>query len=460
LRDRLRDFERRDAQLVIVTTATRVPERGSHLILSDPAAVVCATYGVAFQVLGGANRPATFVMDRQGVIRFLYLAGTKLGHVFYSAEPQYDAHWSYDRPSADELFHVIDGLEKRGTEQEQKLAALRKAGVPELIRALQSEESYLRAEAASVLAEMGTKADAAVPALIAALKDTVGSVRSEAARALGKIGPKAKPAVAVLIALLKDQDEGVRSAAALALGNLGPEAKGAVLALLWLAAADPFGGVQDSASEAVGRIGPAAIPELKAALKADRDQVRLGAVRGLMNMGPKAEAAVLALTESLKDRKAHVRAGAAQALGGIGTQARPAIPALMEALKDRYGGARMQAISALGRIDPETPGLAAALIAALADEEDRVRHAAASTLGQVRPIAMEAVPALKKALKEGGYIGLAAAVSLSRIDPESKDIVVPVLIALLKCEEAEVRVGAAALLKSIDPAAAAKAGVR
>jgi hypothetical protein len=140
LRDRLKDFERRDVQLVIVTTDTQVPIRGSHLILSDPAATVSATYGVAFQVLGGANRPASFVIDREGVIRFIYLAGMKPGHVFYSTEPQHDAHWSYDRPSPDELCAVIDGLEKRAADQEAKLAELRTADVVGLMAALKEEE--------------------------------------------------------------------------------------------------------------------------------------------------------------------------------------------------------------------------------------------------------------------------------------------------------------------------------
>ncbi|MBI1915272.1 MAG: HEAT repeat domain-containing protein, partial [Planctomycetes bacterium] len=217
--------------------------------------MVSATYGVAFQVTGGHNRPASLVIDRQGTIRFLYLAGTRPGHVSSSTEPEPDAHWSYDRPSPDELFRVIDGLDKRAADQEGKLAALRKADVSALIRALQSEESYLRAEAASVLAGMGTKADAAVPALVAALKDKLGYVRSEAAKALGKIGPNAKPAVPALVNLLKDPDEGVRWAAAEGLGGIGPEAKSAVPALLQLQG-DPFETVRDWVSKAIGQIGP------------------------------------------------------------------------------------------------------------------------------------------------------------------------------------------------------------
>jgi hypothetical protein len=45
LRDRLKDFERRDVRLLIVTADSEVPVRGSLPILADIAPVVSATYG-------------------------------------------------------------------------------------------------------------------------------------------------------------------------------------------------------------------------------------------------------------------------------------------------------------------------------------------------------------------------------------------------------------------------------
>src|SRR5262249_34125338 len=181
---------------------------------------------------GGGDRPAQFVIDRKGVLRYVYLAGMKTGHVFFSAEPDHSSHWSYDRLSPDELFRVIDGLDRRAADQEERVAALRKAHVAALVAALKDKEAYMRAEAASILADMGAKADAAAPALVAALADPIGFVRSEAAKALGKIGPNAKPAVPELVKLLKDPDEGVRWAAAHGLAGIGLEAKSAVAALL------------------------------------------------------------------------------------------------------------------------------------------------------------------------------------------------------------------------------------
>jgi len=48
-------------------------------ILCDPAQTVAATYGVAFQMgdaIEWANRPASFLIDRGGVLRYSYLAHT------------------------------------------------------------------------------------------------------------------------------------------------------------------------------------------------------------------------------------------------------------------------------------------------------------------------------------------------------------------------------------------------
>ena len=68
-------------------------------LLADPASTASATYGVAFQgFVGTHNRPATFVIDREGVIHF----EAKKGDVG-------------DQPSAERLLKVIDGLTKEGT---------------------------------------------------------------------------------------------------------------------------------------------------------------------------------------------------------------------------------------------------------------------------------------------------------------------------------------------------------
>lgn len=85
MRDKLAAIEASGAQLLAVDPHESYSAR--HLLgeagleakdvgfplLSDPACVVSATYGVAFQMrihTEWSNRPATFIIDRQGVLRY------------------------------------------------------------------------------------------------------------------------------------------------------------------------------------------------------------------------------------------------------------------------------------------------------------------------------------------------------------------------------------------------------
>jgi len=68
----------------------------SYPLLLDPAYIVSATYGVAFQMrihTELSNRPATFVVDRAGVIRYARRAKTFA-----------------DRPSPNEVLDVLKRL--------------------------------------------------------------------------------------------------------------------------------------------------------------------------------------------------------------------------------------------------------------------------------------------------------------------------------------------------------------
>ena len=75
MREQAREFDRREVQILVVTTDARVEERGAHVILADRVETLSATYGV---LLGGESRPATFVIDRSGAISFLYLGSNQM----------------------------------------------------------------------------------------------------------------------------------------------------------------------------------------------------------------------------------------------------------------------------------------------------------------------------------------------------------------------------------------------
>ena len=91
MRDRLNDLEELDAQLLAVDPhevwATKALLKSSGLttddlhfpLLLDPSQTVSATWGVAFQMrihTEVSNRPATFIIDRDGVVRYARLAKT------------------------------------------------------------------------------------------------------------------------------------------------------------------------------------------------------------------------------------------------------------------------------------------------------------------------------------------------------------------------------------------------
>ncbi|MBX7168553.1 MAG: HEAT repeat domain-containing protein [Pirellulales bacterium] len=104
--------------------------------------------------------------------------------------------------------------------------------------------------------------------------------------------------------------------------------------LVGLGAPPPERGVNEAASDALGRIGEAAIPALLEALRDPDPLVRAEAVRALARMGPEAEPALDALIAALQDGDKGVRRAAAGAIGQIGPAAKKAIPALVQALRD------------------------------------------------------------------------------------------------------------------------------
>ncbi|HEV3339587.1 MAG TPA: HEAT repeat domain-containing protein [Pirellulales bacterium] len=93
-------------------------------------------------------------------------------------------------------------------------------------------------------------------------------------------------------------------------------------------------GVQETATDALARIGDAAVPALIETLEDPDDEVRAQAAQALARMGATAAPAVDALVRALNDPNEEVRRGAARALGQIGSEADEAVPALIDAIKD------------------------------------------------------------------------------------------------------------------------------
>ncbi len=109
---KLKDFEERGAQVFVIdphdsvrvrhllTKAGFQPDALPVPVLCDPAHVVSATYGVAFQMrqhTEWSNRPATFLIDREGLIRYAH-RGQNYG----------------DRPRPQEVLQEFDKLNEEG----------------------------------------------------------------------------------------------------------------------------------------------------------------------------------------------------------------------------------------------------------------------------------------------------------------------------------------------------------
>jgi len=281
------------------------------------------------------------------------------------------------------------------------------------IAALRDADATVRLEAARSIARLGARAQSAVPALVEALGDDDADVRAAAARAIGAVGPAAQSAVPALLAALEDKGQfstfqgdvptrlPVWAAVSDALGDVGPAALPDLIAAL----DDDHPQVFAGAASAIRHIGPeakGAVGPLVELVKKDDPFARRAGIYGLIGIGPEAEAAVPPLIEALEAESFHTRYWACRALRAIGPGAKPAVPVLVRLLREDLPSVRRHAAQALGGIGPQIGEEAiASLAAALDDPLEPVREDAAVALGELGPPAKAAAPALERVITRG-----------------------------------------------------------
>ena len=248
-----------------------------------------------------------------------------------------------------------------------------------------------------------------------------------------------KAAVPHLISNLKNEELNIVYGAA---GTLGKMREVSAVPALIDALEDDRGDVRLIAAIALGNIGDhSATPALVELYRCDDETLKYSVADALGKIGD--ARAVPALTGMLKDKDKGMRRNAAKALGEIGDVS--AVPALIEALKDSDLNAHVQenAATSLEKIGkPAVPYL----INALKDGNKHVRCYSAEALGNIGDA--RAIPALIEALKdEESDVRLDVAAALEKVGDASA---VPALVEALKDDYWEVRQNATEALASIE----------
>ena len=192
------------------------------------------------------------------------------------------------------------------------------AAIPPLIKALQSESSIVRYNAAMALQRIKVDRKAAVPALTKLLQDEHVQVRAGAANTLGSIGVDSAEAIPELAKLLDDE-------ATHSIGTLSMLPGGK-----WF-----YWSPADSARRALIAIGSKSVPVFLQRLKSQDVSTRGTGVAALSWFPANAAAIVPELTRALDDAEPSIRGTAADALGEFGKAAKSATSALTRRVVDR-----------------------------------------------------------------------------------------------------------------------------
>jgi HEAT repeat protein len=330
------------------------------------------------------------------------------------------------------------------------------AAVPSLTLALKSPRREVREEAILALGQIGSKAAGAVPALAAALDRA--DEATAAAFALGRIGQPSPEAETKLQRLASGTDMLQRAIGIWALARLHPEDAEAgrrAMSLLARMLTDRDPVVRATAARAISDLPQGlddALPEIVNSLRGAEASAVANALDALAGLGP---AAVPQLRQALRFKE--VRAQVANVLGRIGPPARESMSDLMNLLYDDNLAVRLEAIYALSRLGPEASQAVPRLLEVFRQDGPAARHEVIAALGRLGPPAIAARPILIEASAANDEpLALAAAWALLRIDPPREPVSVksvPLLIRAIEEGDPRMRLEAAAALGRLGPQA-------
>lgn len=288
----------------------------------------------------------------------------------------------------------------------------------------------LRQDTVTILGTIGPHSKTAIPQLIDILQDGVpDAIREAAARALGQIGREARAAVYPLCKLLAHSRASLVIQAVRALGDIGcaDQRVRAALLELWLLPGIAQN-VQLEAAVAFCKLKidvSGLLQLLTSTLVANQEVSRRKIAAEALSFCSRNDIDVVPalLTAALTDKNPEVRQKAQAGLDRLNLAQDMAIQLCAEQLKDGCYSETALRKSGLPAV--------AALMKAVGSDDSAIREKAVRILGGLGELAVEAAPALAKALRDKQMdIRLGAAKALWNTTKKA-DLVVPVLVDLL-----------------------------
>jgi HEAT repeat protein len=278
-----------------------------------------------------------------------------------------------------------------------------KATVPDLITALQVQDSMVQAHVARALGSTGKDAKDAVPVLIDVLQtpskykfqesSNFGALQRNFIFALGATGTGDPSAVSVMSSILKDKSrKSFHESAITALGELGVADRAAVPILVSKLKSDSDKYEQSHIAHALAGIQPDGITALLQIFQNPRETeafrlITCDAIGKVINQDKRI---LLALREALRDPQLGIRACAANNLASMGEATEVVLSLLLEnALIEEKAWEAEKSLKNLGSKSVPT------LINLLQHPKSKVRESAAEILGQLRLKPAEAKPAIE-----------------------------------------------------------------
>ena len=291
-------------------------------------------------------------------------------------EPRYK-----DMPVSTYLKQIVESNNVQKVDKAiDALIAIGGPAVPYLIKVWKKHDDITtRCRLATVFEGIGPAASETVPLLVESLNAIEEQMVSCAAYALGGIGSAAAPSAEKLGSLLRSSDSTTQVNLLYALGAIGPAASAQIPLILEAVERER---TRDAAIDALGQMGPEAVAAVQPWLDNGTREQKLGALQVLANAGREEQLGMVLpkLAELMKDKDATVRGAAVRAIGKAKTAAVPVQSELIDVLNDRDADVRRDAIQALVNIGPEVG--ADKIIAALGDRRSKVREGAALVIGR------------------------------------------------------------------------------